>query len=301
MPAAAEQASLPTWRSLLYVPATQPRFIERAHTRGADAIILDLEDAVAPAEKDQARAALARAVPAVRQGGADVCVRINRPLRLAIPDIDAAVAAGADVLVLTKLLGPDHVRLLAEHMAEAEATSGVLIGRTRAIGLVETAESLPRMEAIVRASPRLVALGVGGEDLATDLGAEATPDALDLPKRMCVLAARAAGILPLGFIGTVAGLGDPEGYRMMLRRSKAIGFACASCIHPSQVAILNEEYGARPEEVARAARMVEAFDAALARGVGAVSFEGHMIDAPVVARARRLLDIARRGPAPTAG
>jgi citrate lyase subunit beta/citryl-CoA lyase len=285
---------LPTWRSLLYVPATQPRFVEKAHTRGADAIILDLEDAVAPSEKDAARAALKAAVPTVRQAGADVCVRVNRPLRMAVPDIDAAIAAGADVLVLTKLMGPDHVRLLAEHMTEAEAAAGVPIGRTRAIGLVETADSLPKMEAIASASPRLVAMGVGGEDLATDLGAEATPDALDLPKRLCVLAARAAGILPLGFIGTVAGMGSLDDYRAMLRRSKQIGFACASAIHPMHIPVLNEEYGARPEEIARAERMVAAFEDALARGVGAVTFEGQMIDGPVVARAYNLLKRVKR-------
>jgi citrate lyase subunit beta/citryl-CoA lyase len=293
-----ERAPLPAWRSLLYVPATQPRFVEKAHTRGADAIILDLEDAVAPGEKAAARAALAEAVPMVRRGGAEVCVRVNRPLRLAVADIDAAVAAGADVLVLTKLLGPDHVRLLAEHVTEAEEAAGAAVGRTRLIGLVETAESIPRMEAICRASPRMVALGVGGEDLATDLGAEATPDALDLAKRMSVIAARAAGILTLGFIGTVAWLSDLDGYRAMLRRSRAIGFACASCVHPSQVPILNEEYGARPEEIARAERMVAAFEASLAKGVGAVAFEGQMIDEPIVARARRLLARVRGAAAP---
>ncbi len=288
------ERDLPTWRSLLYVPATQPRFVEKAHTRGADAIILDLEDAVAPSEKDAARAALKTAVPTVRQGGADVCVRVNRPLRMAVPDIDAAIAAGADVLILTKLMGPDHVRLLAEHMTEAEAAAGVPIGRTKAIGLVETADSLSKMEAIASASPRMVAMGVGGEDLATDLGAEATPDALDLPKRLCVLAARAAGILPLGFIGTVAGMGSLDDYRAMLRRSKQIGFACASAIHPMHIPVLNEEFGARPEEVARAERMVAAFEEALARGVGAVTFEGQMIDGPVVARAYNLLKRVKR-------
>jgi citrate lyase subunit beta/citryl-CoA lyase len=149
------------------------------------------------------------------------------------------------------------------------------------------------MEAIASASPRLVAMGVGGEDLATDLGAEATPDALDLPKRLCVLAARAAGILPLGFIGTVAGMGSLDDYRAMLRRSKQIGFACASAIHPMHIPVLNEEYGARPEEVARAERMVATFEEALARGVGAVSFEGQMIDGPVVARAYALLKRVR--------
>jgi citrate lyase subunit beta / citryl-CoA lyase len=284
---------LPTWRSLLYVPATRESFVAKAHTRGADAIILDLEDAVAPSEKPAARAALAKAVPMVRQSGAEVCVRINRPVRLAVLDIEAAVAAGADVLVLTKLMGPDHVRLLAELTAESEVAHGVPIGRTRFIGLVETAAALGAMEAIARADERLVALGAGGEDLATDLGMEPTPDALYVPKMLAVVAARAAGVLPLGFVGTVAGISDLDGYRAMLRRSRALGFACASCVHPSQVPIVNEEYGARPEDLARARRMVAAFEASIAQGVGAVSFEGDMIDEPVVERARRLLARAR--------
>ena len=284
---------LPTWRSLLYVPATRDSFVARAHTRGADAIILDLEDAVAPSGKPAARAALARAVPMVRQSGAEVCVRINRPLRMAVLDIDAAVAAGADVLVLTKLMGPDHVRLLAELTAESEAAHGVPVGRTRFIGLVETAAALTMMEAIARADERLVALGAGGEDLATDLGMEPTPDALYIPKMLAVVAARAAGVLPLGFVGTVAGISDLDGYRAMLRRSRALGFACASCVHPSQVPVVNEEYGARPEDLDRARRMVAAFEGALAKGLGAVSFEGDMIDEPVVERARRLLARAR--------
>ena len=271
---------LPNWRSLLYVPTNRESFVARAHTRGADAIILDLEDAIAPGEKAAARALLAAAV--------------NRALRLAVPDIDAAVAAGADALILTKLMGADHVRLLDEHITEAEALAGRPAGSVQVVGLVETAEAIPQMDAICRASQRMVALGVGGEDLATDLGAEATPDALDLPKRLGIIAARGAGILPTGFIGTVADITDLEGYRRILRRSKALGYACASCVHPSQVAIINEEYGEAPEAVARAERMVAAFAEALARGVGAVSFEGQMIDEPVVARARQVLARARR-------
>ena len=285
--------TLPAWRSLLYVPATRESFVAKAHTRGADAIILDLEDAVAPAEKPAARAALAAAVPQVTQAGAAACVRINRPLRMAVLDIDAAVAAGADALVLTKLMGPEHVRLLSELIAESEAAHGVPVGRTICIGLVESADALSSLEAIARVDPRLVALGAGGEDLATDLGAEPSPDALYLPKMMALMAARAAGILPLGFIGTVAGLSDPEGYRAMLRRSRKLGFACASCVHPSQVAVINEEYGDSAEAIDRARRMVEAFEASLARGIGAVTFEGAMIDEPVVERARRMLARAR--------
>ena len=270
---------LPAWRSLLYVPVLEGRFVAKAAGRGADAVILDCEDSIVPARKQEARAALAAAVPQARPPGGHALVRINRPLDMAVADIAAAVAAGADGLVLTKVMGADHVRLLAEL-----ATPGM-----RLVALVEDAAALPHLHAIAAAHPALAALGVGGEDLATDLGAEATGDALDLPKRMGLLAARAAGILPLGFLGTVAGLSDPEGYRAMLRRSRALGFACATCVHPSQVAIINEEYGPRPEELERARRMVAAFDAALAAGKGAAMFDGQMIDRPIVERARILL------------
>lgn len=280
---------LPNWRSLLYVPASADKFVAKAHERGADVVILDLEDGVAPDAKDAARAGLPASVRSVRQNGADVVVRINRPLRMAVQDIAAAVAAGADGLICTKMMGADHVRLLSELTAESEADAGRAIGSVRFIVLIEDAAAIAHAQAIAAADPRVVALGVGGEDLATDLGAEPTPDALDLPKRIGVVAARAAGVLPLGFIGTVAGLKDLDGYRAMLRRSKAIGFACASCVHPSQVAIINEEYGARPEEVERAKRLVAAFEAALAEGKGAVAFEGNMIDKPIVDRARRLI------------
>jgi citrate lyase subunit beta/citryl-CoA lyase len=191
------------------------------------------------------------------------------------------------------MMGADHVRLLSELAAESEVAAGRAVGSLKFIALIEDAAALRHADAIAGADPRIVALGVGGEDLATDLGAEPTPDALDLPKRLGLIAARGAGILPLGFIGTVAGLKDLDSYRAMLRRSRAIGFACASCVHPSQVAIINEEYGARPEEVARAKRLVAAFDAALAEGKGAVAFEGDMIDKPIVERAKKL--IARAG------
>jgi citrate lyase subunit beta/citryl-CoA lyase len=284
---------LPAWRSLLYVPASVEKFVARAHERGADAVILDLEDGVAPEAKSAARAGLPAAVASVRRGGADVLVRINRPLRMAAEDIAAAVAAGADALVCPKVMGADHVRLLSELAAESEAEAGRPIGSVRFVVLIEDAAALAHALAIATADPRVVALGVGGEDLATDLGAEPTPDALDLPKRMGVIAARAAGILPLGFIGTVAELADLDGFRAMLRRSRAIGFACATCVHPAQVPIINAEYGPRPEEVERARRLVAAFEAALAQGKGAVLFEGEMIDRPIVERARRL--IARAG------
>ena len=279
------------WRSLLFVPALAERFVAKAHTRGADVIILDLEDSILPSRKTDARAALAGAAAQVGQGGAAVCVRINRPLELAVPDIDAAIAAGATVLMLPKVMGPEHVRLLAELAAAAEVRHGR--APTRFLAIVETAESLPLLGAIARADRRVVALGVGGEDLATEFEAVPSADSLYVPAMMAMMAARAAGILPLGSLGAFATFDDPEAYRAALRRSRALGFACAGCIHPAQVPIINETYGPSAVEIDRARRLIATFEDAVAAGQGAIAFEGAMIDLPVVDRARRLLARAR--------
>jgi citrate lyase subunit beta/citryl-CoA lyase len=285
--------TLPTWRSLLFVPATAERFVAKAHTRGADVIILDLEDSIPPAEKEVARAALPAAAATVCQVGAEVAVRINRPLELAVPDIAAAVMPRVTALMLPKVMGPEHIRLLSEVVAAREAALGLPIGHTRFIGIVETPQALPHLAAIAAADPRMAALGVGSEDLSTELEAEPGADLLYHFGMMVVAAARGAGILPLGSVGAFADFRDLEGYRASLKRSRKLGFACAACIHPAHVPIINEEYGVAPAEADRARRLIATFEEALARGEGAVAFEGAMIDLPVVERARRLLARAR--------
>jgi citrate lyase subunit beta/citryl-CoA lyase len=285
----------PNWRSLLFVPATAERFIAKAHTRGADAIILDLEDSIPPDAKDTARAALAAAAPRVSQSGADVIVRINRPLDLALPDIAAAVAAGAAGLILPKVMGPEHIRLLSEVVATREAAHGIPIGRTRFLALAETAASLPHLYAIAAADPRMAALAVGAEDLATEFGGIPSADSMYVWAMHCIAAARSANILPMGSLGALAQIDDLDAYRAALTRAKNLGFATASCIHPAHVPIINEIYGATPAELDRARRLIAAFEDALAKGLGAVAFEGAMIDLPIVERARRTLARATRG------
>ncbi len=286
--------NLPTWRSLLFVPVTAERFVAKAHTRGADVIILDLEDSVAPAEKDAARAALPAAAAQVGQAGAEVCVRINRPLELAVPDIAAAVMPAVTALMLPKVMGPEHVKLLSEVVTAREQALGLPLGHTRFIGVVETPQALPHLAAIAGADPRMVALGLGVEDLSTELEAVPGADLLYHFGMMVVAAARGAGILPFGSIGPFADFNDLEGYRESLRRSRRLGFACTACIHPLHVPIINEEYGPSEAEVERARRLIATFEEGLAKGLGAVAFEGAMIDLPVVERARRLLARARR-------
>ena len=136
---------LPAWRSLLFVPVLSERFLAKAHTRGADALILDLEDSIIPANKEAARKALAAAVPRVAQDGADVVVRINRPLELAVPDIAASVMPGVAALLLPKVMGPEHVRLLAELVTAREEALGMAVGHTRFLVLIEGPAALPHL------------------------------------------------------------------------------------------------------------------------------------------------------------
>jgi len=283
---------IPAWRSLLFVPVTAERFIAKAHTRQADGIILDLEDAILPANKAEARAAIAGAVPRVAQGRADVIVRINRPLELAVPDIQAAVMPGVSGLMLPKVTGPEHIRLLSELVATCEAQHGMEIGHTRFIALVESPAALPHLFAIAAADPRMAAMSVGGEDMATELDALPSPDSMYVWAMQGIAASRAAGILPMGSMATFAQIDDLDSYRSGVKRGRRLGFAVASCIHPAHVPVINEEYGASAEELGRAKRLLDAFDAAAADGLGAVAFEGSMVDLPVVIRARRLLERA---------
>jgi citrate lyase subunit beta/citryl-CoA lyase len=289
-----QRPELPAWRSMLFVPVTRNKFVASAHTRGADAIILDLEDSVAESEKARARTLVPAAAKEVSKSGADVLVRINRPWHQAFRDIEAAVGPRIAALMCPKVESPEHLGVIAELLDTLEAERGMPPGHTRLVALVETADAYFRVREIAKATPRLDALSLGAEDFATSLGMEPTPETLQAPKQTIIIAARAAGILPLGFMGTVADFDDLDAFRATIRRSRKFGFVGASCIHPSQVPILNEEFGWSDTDVDHARRLVAAYDAAKTQGVGAVTFEGKMIDVPVVERAQALIRQAER-------
>lgn len=282
--------SLPVWRSLLYVPVNVEKFVDKAHTRGADCIQLDLEDSVPAAEKDSARALVGTAAARVRRSGADVVVRINRPLSLAVRDIEASVCPAVDGLAITKVDGPAHIRLIDELVSELEEKAGMPLGHTRLIAMIETPQSFFEMRAIAEASPRVAAMNIGGEDFALECGMEPTDEALFMPKQSMIIAARAAGVMPLGFIGTVADFSDWDRFGAMVRRSRQLGFEGASCIHPGQVPIVNEAYTPSPADVAYAERVIAGDAEAKSRGRASFQLEGRMIDIPVVSRARRLIE-----------
>jgi citrate lyase subunit beta/citryl-CoA lyase len=281
--------SRPVWRSLLYVPANVERFVAKAHTRGADAIQLDLEDSVPLSEKDAAREMVRDAAETVSQAGADVVVRINQPLRMAVRDLESVISPRITAVVLPKVDSASHVKLLAEVVDELEAERGMTPGHTWFVALVETADAFFRMREIAGAHPRMAAIGLGGEDFATDVVMQPDPDVMLYPKQHTIIAARAAGITPLGIIGTVADYSDLDAMREIIRNSRRFGFEGASCIHPSIVPALNEEFRPSEKEVSDAKRIIQAFEGAIAEGRASLEVDGKMIDYPLVFRAERLL------------
>jgi citrate lyase subunit beta/citryl-CoA lyase len=289
-----QKRDLPVWRSLMFVPVNVRKYVDKAQSCGADGIVLDLEDSIAPAEKDQARTMVVDAAGIVGRGGSDVLVRINRPLEMAVRDIEAVVSPGITALMLPKIEGAGHVRLLAELTSSMEARRGLPDGHTKFYVVVESVQAFPKMFEIAAAHPRIVAFTCGTEDFTASTGSQPDPDVLLYPKQMGILAARAAGVTPLGVMASSANYRDLDGFRKAVANSRRFGVEGSACIHPDQVAILNEGFSPSAEEVAEAERVVATYRKAIEGGHGAVGLDGRMLDVPVVERSERVLDVARR-------
>ena len=281
-----QERELPVWRSPMAVPVNVDKYVDKAHTRGADVIQL-ISDARLP--RRPSATLVEKAAAKVRRGGADVVVRINRPLALAVRDLEHSICPDVDGIAITKVDSASHVRLLDELVSELEARRGRPAGHTRFIAMIETADAFFRIHEIVHSCSRIVACNIGGEDFALDCNMQPSGEALFYPKQHMIIAANSAGIIPLGFIESVAGFGDWDNFRRMVRRSRDFGFMGAGCIHPGQVTIVNEEYTPGAEEVEYARKLIQLDKEAAAAGRGSFSLDGKMIDIPVVVRAGKLL------------
>jgi citrate lyase subunit beta/citryl-CoA lyase len=278
-------------RSSLIMPVNQPRFVEKAYLRGADAVVLDLEDSVPPAEKGRARPMVKDAIPVAARGGADVFVRINKPVEMMVEDLDAAIHHGLTGLALPKVESAAEIHMLHELTAYWETRRGIPEGTIQFAVSVETAKGVMRAEEIASASPRIASIGAGPEDLALDLGIEATVAGTELQyiKLRMIVVANAAGVLPMGLMGTLADYADLEGLARSAREAHRVGFRGAGLIHPLQVPICNEAYAPPAPQVEWSRRVIEAFEEGVARGTASVSVDGRMIDIPIAVKARRLL------------
>ncbi len=272
-------------RSALFVPLADERFLARAHERGADALLLDLEDSVPPAHKLEARARLPEAVRRLAAAGATPMVRVNNDAALLADDLEAVVQARAAAVFIPKVESADQV----------QAASFLLDGCDAGmVAMIESPAAVLEAPAIARAGGRLAGLAFGSEDYCGALGIASDKAALDWPAQAVAVAARAHGLAALGLPGPVAEIADMDAYGRLLEKSKAMGYTGCLCVHPKQVAAANRVHSPSDAELVLAREIVQAFDAAVKEGRGAFALHGRMIDAPVAEQARATLARAKR-------
>ena len=273
------------YRSVLYMPGSRPRALEKARSLPADALILDLEDAVAPAEKANARGLVAEAVEAGGYGGRKLLVRVNGlDTEWGAEDFARACAAGPDAILLPKVESAADVQraagLLADHGAPPETTLWAMM---------ETPRGVLNALAIAGAHERLAGFVLGTNDLVKDLGAAHTPERTPLVTSLslCLLAARAEGLVCID--GVYNAFQDAEGLRAVCVQGRDMGFDGKSLIHPDQLAVANEVFAPSEADLALAREQVHAFEAATARGEGVAVVNGRIVENLHVATARRLI------------
>ena len=281
-------------RSLLFVPANHPRRVEKALALDADAVILDLEDACPLAEKVATRPVVVEALRKPRR-----ClgyVRINAlATDLGYGDLCAVVQRGVDGVMLTKVDGPDAIKIADWLMTQLERERGLPPRSVDLLPLIETGAGLANAEAIARASPRVKRMAFGAGDFTLDMGIRWSRDETELLafRSTLLLASRAAGIeapIDLAWINTK----DAGGFENSLRWGSTLGFQGKLCIHPDHVEPINRAFSPSADDVAKAERIVAEFREAEARGSAAFAIDGALVDYAIVYQAQRVLERAAR-------
>jgi len=282
---------------MLFVPGNNMKMITKAATLPADVIILDLEDAVPLPDKETARVMSRDTIRVLKSTGAYVFVRINAlTTGLAVEDVKLVAIDGLGGIVLPKAEAESDVVELDGMLAEIEKNKGLELENFKIIPLVETAKGVVNAYEIASASKRIVAVGFGAGDYYRDLGRSVSylsPEQTELlyARSQTVIASTAAGVQPLDtvFFGLLT---DMEGFTKEAMLALRLGFKGKFLIHPTQVEIVNKIFSPSLEEVAYASRVAAAFEEGQAKGLGAISFEGKMIDYMTYQQARTLVDFA---------
>jgi citrate lyase subunit beta/citryl-CoA lyase len=275
-------------RSVLYMPASNARALEKARGLDADALILDLEDAVAPGAKEEARALALAALRAGGYGRRELALRVNAAgTPWGAADLAAAARSGAHAVVLPKVESAEAVRA-----ADAELRGHGAPGELALWVMVETPRGVLRVAEIAGATPRLACLVMGTSDLVKDLRARHTPGRLEVltSLSLTVLAARAHGLAALD--GVHLDLADEAGFEAACRQGLDLGFDGKTLIHPKTIAVANRVFTPGAEELARARRIIEAHEAAAAAGKGVAVLDGRLVESLHVEDARRVLALA---------
>lgn len=270
-------------RSRLYLPGNEPKFYVNAGLHEPDGVILDLEDSVAPSEKDAARCLVRNALRAVDFYGSERMVRINQG-EAGLDDLAWIVPHNVHLVLVPKVEDPAQVVEVDRRIAVIRQEAGIE-GQISLMPIIESAAGAWRAYEIGAASPNVVALAVGLEDYTADIGAQRTLAGTESfwARAQVLNGARAAGVQPIDTV--FSDVTDMAGLRESVREAKSLGFVGKGCIHPRQIKEVHEAIAPDAEEIDKATRIVQAFEDAEARGLGVVSLGSKMVDAPVVKRA----------------
>lgn len=280
-------------RSMLYIPGNNPAMLQNAAVFGADSILLDLEDAVSIHQKDAARSLVKHALKSIHYKSTEVTVRVN-PLSSPFgrQDLEEIVPLQPDAIRVPKIELPEQIQAVEELVKKIETRCGIS-KEIRIHPMIETALGVENAFHIARSSPRIDAITMGGQDLTADMGVQKTKggDELLYARERLVMAAKACKISVLDTV--FADVNDEEGLIKETRMIKELGFDGKAVINPRQIEPVHMVFAPRPEEIALAKKIVAAMEEAEKKGQGVISVDGNMVDAPVVVRAQKILELAK--------
>jgi len=284
-------------RSWMFVPGHRQKMIDKALGLNADAIMLDIEDGVAPNEKDAARKNIGDSLGRAKAPGTPArYVRINAIGHARMDaDLEAVVRPGLEGLVCPKVDTAEEVRKVDAILNEKEPQNNLAKGRVKLLIAVESPRGLLNAPAIATASPRIVGIIFGAEDFGREIGLPTVREgeARDLiyARSAIVIAAASAHVQAVD--GVWVDLNDSQGLLDFAKQSRQLGFSGMSCIHPSQIDAINKTFSPMAEEIDYCQKVLQAFEEANARGDGSIAFGGQLIDRPIIERARRTIDMAK--------
>ncbi|MFV5907070.1 citrate (pro-3S)-lyase subunit beta [Klebsiella oxytoca] len=280
-------------RSMLFVPGANAAMLSNAFIYPADALMFDLEDAVAVREKDAARRLVYHTLQHPLYRDIETIVRVNAlDSQWGIDDLEAVVRAGVDIVRLPKTDTAEDVIAMEKEIARIERDCGRQPGSTGMLAAIESAKGILQAPAIAQASPRLIGIALGAEDYVRDIRTERSADGIELLFARCTIlqAARAAGIQAFDTVYSDAN--NEAGFLQEAEHIKQLGFDGKSLVNPRQITLLHNLYAPTQKDVDHARRVVEAAEAAEREGLGVVSLNGKMIDNPIIARAHLVLSRA---------
>lgn len=281
-------------RSLLFVPGNNPGMLVNSPVFGSDSVIFDLEDAVSPAEKDTARLLVKNALETINYGDIEIVVRVNgNDTPFWKEDLKTILPQNPDCIMPPKIQCKDDVEQFDEYISKIEEKEGLSKGGVKLIPLIETALGVENAYEIASASDRVVAIFLGAEDLTANLGAKRTKAGEEIfySRSRIVVAAKAAQVAALDTPFT--DVDDEEGLIKDATFAKDLGFDGKTVISPRHIDNVNKVFTPSEEEIQYAKRVIEAIKQGKAEGKGVISLDGEMIDAPIVARAEKTMEMAK--------